>query len=134
MGNARRFMALALRRFGRVPGGGLMLRALRFVADELATRFGGELPPPREVMEQAVTSLSRMLEEIDELSVELPPDAKPIGLAARSLVERSLEACRKRHVDTARLAADMHQVGQLALAMRERLLLAPWERKTDLPN
>jgi hypothetical protein len=85
-------------------------------------------------LDEARDLLKGMLEEIDELSRELPEDARPIGVAARSLVERSIEECRKPKVNAARLAADMQQVGALALAMRERLLLSPWSRRPLPPS
>ena len=89
--------------------------------------------PDGKLLEGEITTLTGLLEEIDELSASLPEDARPIGEAARSLVERSLEECRKPIVDAARVARDMQQVGALAMAMRERLLLSPQTRKT-LPS
>lgn len=75
-----------------------------------------------------------MLVEVDELASALPSDARPIGLAARELVERSIAECRKPMADAARLAEDMEQVSRLALAMRERLLLNPKERTRVVLN
>jgi hypothetical protein len=92
-------------------------------ADGLPTELDASL------FQESLRMLESMLAEIDSLAGELPEDARPIGIAARSLVERSIAECRKPIVNAARLNADMKQVSALALAMRERLLLWPWDRK-----
>lgn len=78
--------------------------------------------------------LQSMLLEVDELSTALPADARPIAVAARELVERSLDECRKPKANAAKLADDMAKVNVLALAMRERLLLSPDERSHAFAN
>lgn len=110
------------------------------VREALRARFGGTEPAEEEIgqvdgalLTETAASLQHMLGEIDELERALPADAKAIGEAARSLVEASIEECRKPLVDAVKLSRDMQQVGALALAMRERLLLSPWSRKTP-PN
>lgn len=125
----------AAERLGREPGG-LSLRGLWARAKarlELAANppLAEALPnPDGQVLASEIQTLKTLLEEIDQLSLALPSDARPMGLAARDLVERSLEECGKPVVNAARLAFDMKQVGALALAMRERLLLAPYSRRT----
>lgn len=78
--------------------------------------------------------LQSMLQEVEELSTALPADARPIAVAARELVERSLDECRKPKANAAKLADDMAKVNVLALAMRERLLLSPDERSHRFAN
>jgi len=87
-----------------------------------------------ETLAESVVTLRQMLEEIEELAQDLPADARPIGEAARSLVQQSIDECAAPLVDGRRLARDMQQVGQLALAMRERLLLSPWHRPAPMRN
>ncbi len=89
--------------------------------------------PDGKLLETEISTLAGLLVEIDELAANLPDDARPIGTVARGLVERSLEECKKPVVDTARITHDMQQVGDLATAMRERLLLSPQARRT-LPS
>ena len=96
-----------------------------------------ETPPMRlegKDLEETARTLQGMLAEIDELSDALPVDARAIGLAARSLVERSLEECRKPVVDALLVARDMEQVSVLAVAMRERLLLNPRPAPPSRPS
>lgn len=90
--------------------------------------FDGKLFVDAEIM------LQSMLREVDELSTALPADARPIAVAARELVQRSLDECRKPKANAARLADDMAKVNLLALAMRERLLLSPDERAHAFAN
>lgn len=97
------------------------------VADALTHVDGTTLDEARDLLRE-------MLSEIEDLARELPEDARPIGVAARSLIERSIEECRKPRVNAARLAEDMAQVGALAHAMRERLLLSPWSRRPLPPS
>lgn len=96
--------------------------------------------PPQERFLDAVQLAERirtfrdMLAQIDSLAGRLPTDARPLGIAARKLVEETLRACEKAPVSASRLAADMERVSALAVAMRERLLLAPRARRSTLPN
>lgn len=90
-------------------------------------------PLDPQLLRETATMLEAMLLEVDELARSLPSDARPIGVAARELVERSLAECRKPQADAARLAKDMEQVSHLALAMRERLLLNPRDRAPTMP-
>src|SRR4051812_1260720 len=81
------------------------------VTEALTQIDGSKLDEAREVLKSLLT-------EIEQLARDLPEDARPIGVAARSLVERSIEECRKPKVNAARLAEDIQQVAQLAVAMR----------------
>ncbi len=86
--------------------------------------------PDGTLLAAEIETLQGILREIDEIAGSLPEDAQPIGVAARSLVEASLDECRKPHVNARRVAEDMAKVSALATAMRERLLLAPQARPT----
>jgi hypothetical protein len=79
-------------------------------------------------------ALREMLTQVNQLAGRLPPDAKPLGLAARTLVEESLLACENAPVSAHKLMLDMERVSALAVAMRERMLLAPRARRASLPN
>jgi len=89
--------------------------------------------PDGQLLAAEIETLQGILREIDEISGSLPADAQPMGVAARSLVEASLDECRKPHVNARRVAEDMAKVSALATAMRERLLLAP-HSKPSLKN
>lgn len=129
----RRLLSLLLRYAAAgFPVGERALRSALALAWHCREAPNRALPDPA-LIETAASALREMLEEIEDLSRRLPPDAQAIGLAAKSLAERSLDECQQARVNTVRLVADMQQIGQLALAMRERLLLFPWERKS-LPN
>lgn len=84
--------------------------------------------PDGNVLAAEIETLQGILAELDSIAGSLPPDAVPIGLAARSLVEQSLAECRKPYVNARRVAEDMTRVGALATALRERLLLSPGTR------
>lgn len=86
------------------------------------------------LLPRTASSLQDMLREVDTLARALPADASAMGEAARTLVQHSIDECRKPLVDARRLARDLHDVGVLALAMRQRILLAPRPRIARGPN
>lgn len=114
------------------PGGVRRLLAGALVATTLEEGGGDEFDS--KLLGDAEKMLESMLLEVDELSTALPADARPIAVAARELVERSLDECRKPKANAAKLADDMAKVNVLALAMRERLLLSPDERAHAFAN
>lgn len=86
------------------------------------------------LLQDTLATLREMLVEMNERTDKLPDDVKPIGLAARGLLERSIEECAKPRVNSLKLAKDMQQFGRLAAAMRERLLLSNWSKTPDTLN
>jgi hypothetical protein len=108
------------------------MRAIwRALTGRAPSRDDEALPNPDGTLLAAeIETLQGILAEIDEIAGSLPEDAQPIGVAARSLVEASLDECRKPRVNARRVAEDMAKVSALAAAMRERLLLAPQPRQS----
>lgn len=91
-------------------------------------------PSERTFLGEVVDSLRSMRDEVDGLYSQLPEDAKPIGQAARRLVEDSLVDCQEDSFDPGKLAHDLQQLWQLAAAMRIRLLLSPRSVQQELLN
>jgi len=91
-------------------------------------------PVDPQVLAIAAITLRHMLEDVESIEADLPPHEQPVSAAARGLIQRSLAECRKPRADVVRLAADMQRVGEIAVAMRARILLAPLDRKPTLMN
>lgn len=112
-------------------------RALGFVAGERGDAQDRSVAVDHveaPALAEAEDMLRTMLLELEELSPFLPSDAKPMAIAAREIIEVSLAECRKPVANAARIKQDMGQLNALALAMRERLLLSPQERRKVFAN
>lgn len=94
----------------------------------------GPAPVDPQVLAIAAITLRHMLEDVESIEADLPAHEQPVSAAARSLIQQSLAECRKPRADVVRLAADMQRVGEIAIAMRARILLAPLERKPVFVN
>lgn len=91
-------------------------------------------PEDQKFMGEVNASLRAMRCEVEGLLDQLPEDARPMGQAARLIVEDSLVDCQEANFDALKLADDMQQVWELAAAMRIRLLLSPQGGPEGLPN
>jgi len=97
-------------------------------------RILGPAPVDPQVLAVAAITLRHMLEDVENIEADLPVHEQPMSAAARSIIQRSLAECRKPRADVVRLAADMQRIGEIAVAMRARILLAPLDRKPTLMN